>query len=241
MIGAEKPRIVVVMPHYGQVEAGAMEAFVGAESRTVDVVARIRACTSCTPRAFNTCLIHALNARDHGVKRNDETVHATHMAMIHADVVPQRADWLDVLYREMRVHNLDLVSSVIPIKDPNPHRTSTAIGKTDNPWQIDRYIEPRHYGQIPETFTADDVCGNDEELLVNTGLFLADLRAKWWDTFGGFVFHNRIIRTEDGNRLEQFRPEDWELSRHIRKAGGRYAATWAVPVAHVGSFSWNNR
>jgi hypothetical protein len=231
-MAAEKPKVVIVMPRYGDVSTGAARGMMLAGGESVQVEGFFEACVSATPRAFNICLIHALNLRDEGK--------ATHMAMIHADIEPLRRDWLDVMYREMRIHSAALVSAIVPIKEPNTQRTSTAIGKIDNPWVLDRYVQPQHYGHMPETFGPDDVCHPDEELLVNTGLFLTDLRAPFWDSFEGFQFHNRIVR-QDGRRVEQFRPEDWELSRHMRRCGAHYVATWAVPLVHHGHYGWSNR
>jgi len=226
----ERPKVVIGLPHYGAVEAGSVVRFVQHEVKTIESVTGVRSCTSCLPRAFNECLIHALNMRDEG--------NATHFAMIHADVEPLRADWLDVLYDRMRAFKLDMISAIVPIKDPKPWRTSTAIGKIEQPWFPTRFIRIDDRKRMPETIFPDDVCEPGEELLVNTGLWIADLRAKFWDTFEGFVFLNRITRDTDGSRIEQFRPEDWELSRHMRKHKARYAATWAVPVKHCGNGEW---
>jgi hypothetical protein len=232
-MSSEKPKVVVVMPHYGQVDLGAARGFLLPSTRgDVELVTLIDAGTSCTPRAFNMCLIQALNLRDEGK--------ITHMAMIHSDVNPTNQYWLDILWREMRIHHADYVASVIPIKDPQPCRSSTAIGDISNPWECKRYLPHKRPDGMPETVLPSDVCGEGEELLVNTGLFLTDLRAEWWDGFPGFQFHNRLIM-RDGERIEQFRPEDWELSRHMRAAGACYAATYAVPVQHFGSFGWSNR
>ncbi len=228
----ERPRVVLGLPHYGDVSAGAMARFIQHETHSIESVTGVRSQTSCTPRAFNECLIHGLNLRDEGK--------ATHFAMIHSDVEPLYPNWLDVLYDRMRAFRLDLIAAVIPIKDPQPWRTSTAIGKIDQPWHPDRFIRIDDRAKYPETIFPDDVCSEGEELLVNTGLWLADLRAKFWDTFPGFEFKNRITRDSDGTRIEQFRPEDWELSRHLRRCGARYAATWAVPVKHYGHGEWSS-
>jgi hypothetical protein len=225
------PRVALVMPHYGDISPGSAYGFyVGATRGMVELVASVRSSTSATPFCMNGLLAPALDARDRG--------EVTHLAMLHADVEPKRDGWLDILWEEMKVHGADLMSAIVPIKEPARERTSTAIGAADDPWCPLRFVNNRDRGRLPETFGPEDVCGEGEVLLVNTGCFLADLRRPWWDDFA-FEFHTRIIK-RDGKRIAQLAPEDWLMSRHIQAAGGRVMATWAVDLAHHGAGVWPN-
>jgi hypothetical protein len=192
--------------------------------------------------AFNIILAHALGWRDEGK--------ITHLAMIHADVQAEDG-WLDMLIDILDDHKADVVSAVIPIKDAvmNP-RTSTAIGNIDEPWYPTRYICVNDQLTMPETFGPEDVCKEGEELLINTGLWVADLRKPWWDEMR-WTLDSRIITIKDPDamasesgkdvRKVQMRSEDWEWSRFMRQHGARYLATWKPKVTHHGEFGWQNR
>lgn len=181
---------------------------------------------------FNTLLAQCLAWRDEG--------RLTHLAMVHSDVSAERG-WADLLAEEMHLHSLVAISAVVAIKDPEDDRTSTAIGSKSDPWEPLRYVRRRDMGRLPVTFTGKDVCrGDDEVLLINTGLMLIDLRCEFWDSFA-FKVYNRVLVQEDGTRRPQFRPEDWEMSRELEAAGLRYGATWRPLVDHHGCRVWNNR
>jgi hypothetical protein len=228
---AFRPVVGLVMPHYGDVNLGAARGLLTTASRGgVDLKFVADSCSSATPHCFNGLLALALDARDRG--------EITHFAMLHSDIAPEEG-WLDILWREMREHELDLISAVVPIKEPERLRTSTAIGSRDNPWYPDRYVTMADREKLPATFHPHEVCGEHQVLLVNTGCFLADLRRPWWDTIVGFQFDCRIT-FRDGHRIAQFNPEDWQMSRHIQASGGKLAATWAVKLEHWGLASWRN-
>lgn len=226
----EVPRVVLVTPHYGAVSMGLHITLNKAvrDHSMIQAVREVQCSSSVLPHAFNGCLAAALDLRDQG--------HVTHMAMVHSDI-SAAPGWLDILWSEMWVGGLDLISAVVPIKGPSG-RTSTAIGREDDPWCVSRCIYDGDRKRYPLTFTARDVCGPGEILLVNTGLFLADLRRPWWDDFA-FAFHGRIKKTPAG-RVPECRSEDWEMSHHLHKAGARYAATWKPKLFHEGSAKYPN-
>jgi hypothetical protein len=140
----------------------------------------------------------------------------------------------------MHEHNADLVSQVIEIKDDiaDP-RTSTAIGDIWNTWFPKRFIHKSDRGKMPETFGPEHVCEKDEVLLVNTGLFLADLRRPWWD-YLDWSLDSRIVRHE-GQRIVQMRSEDWQMSRFLQRHGAKIRATWKVPTRHFGDATWDTQ
>lgn len=226
----DKPRVILLLPRYSDVSFGSAKAAIMATSGGVEQVGYIEGVVSATPHNFNGLLAAALDMRDRG--------EATHVAMLHSDVAPEPG-WLDVLWDELRSHRLDLISAVVPIKEPGRQRTSTAIGDEFDPWCPKRYILMGDRAGLPGTFATDDVCEPGEVLLVNTGCFLADLRRPYWDHFA-FQFGCRITR-RDGRRIAQLNPEDWQMSRHLHAAGAPYGATWKVELVHHGAAEWPNR
>lgn len=225
------PRILLGTPYYGPVSMGLFDSLAWATvdtSRKLWLKRRAHVTNSVLPHAFNQLLALALDERDKG--------DITHFAMCHSDIIATPG-WLDVLWAEMAAHDADLVSAVVPIKEDST-RTSTAIGLEADPWQVVRSVHLEDRGSLPETFGPEEACRPGEVLLVNTGLFLADLRKPWWDDFA-FGFQTRIRKGPDG-RIAESRPEDWELSRHLHQAGARVRATWKVQLGHEGSYRFPN-
>src|SRR5262245_6420830 len=110
---------------------------------------------------FNNLFVEALN----GIK----TRGITHFAMLHADIEPEQY-WLDRMLRIMEDWQADIVSVISPVKN-GTGLTSTAYENPENPWYPIRFTV-RQLGKMPPTFTQDD-------LLINTGLMLVDLRKDW--------------------------------------------------------------
>lgn len=231
----QTPIVHMTMPHYShEVALGAARAFFFPTNGRVRLSAHTDVASSATPHGFNGLLAIALDARDAG--------HCTHMAMIHSDIGAQ-SGWLDDLWGVMWEHDAIAVSAVVPIKEPiNPNdpgalRTSTAWGTIGKEWADPRYVRMGDRNAYPPTF-GNEFAREGEELLINTGCMLLDLRWPHWDEFA-FTFSNRIERV-DGQRYNQFRPEDWDMSRYLRDRGARYVATWRVALTHYGWGQWDN-
>lgn len=224
------PEVCLVTPYYGPVAMGLLQTINGAvkDRRLLRVVMQAQSSTSVLPHCFNQLLALALDARDRG--------QVTHLAMCHADILAEPG-WLDTLWAEMWYHQADLVSAVVPIKGPTG-RTSTAVGDAADRWCVKRCVNLRDRRTLPPTFGPEAVCREGEVLLVNTGLFLADLRRPYWDDFA-FEFHTRIRSTPSG-RVAECRSEDWELSHHLHEAGARVMATWKVKLQHEGTAKYPN-
>lgn len=165
---------------------------------------------------FNLLWVRALEERQHG---------CTHFLMLHADVVPIERDWLARLHQEMVTHNAQVLSAVVPLKDPCG-LTSTAC-YTDG--GALRRLTMTEAMARPETFTAPD-------LLVNTGLLLVDLRAPWVEEIC-FTVTDRIAKHEDGSYTVHVLGEDYGFSLQARRLGIPLWATRAVPLSHAG-LSW---
>ncbi len=227
-----KWQTIVTLPHSRGVELNSYKTLRTASiGRFTSVVAEMDMNCGHLCHNFNSLLTQCIQWRDDGK--------GTHMFMVHSDIEAERG-CADLLAEEMHLYNLIAISGVIAIKDPDQDRTSTAIGSKSEPWEAKRYIHRRQYGKMPTTFTGADVCENDDEvLLINTGLMLIDLRHPFWDEFA-FNAPATILKKE-GKRIPIFRPEDWEMSRELDRAGLRYGATWRPYAQHIGATTWDNR
>jgi hypothetical protein len=168
--------------------------------------------TSVLTQCFNTLLADALNAR--------ETDGVTHFAMLHNDVIPTRG-WLDVLLGEMQAGDYDMVSAVVPLKNPKG-LTSTGIDTVGDPWAVRRLTMTEIF-DLPETFTASDISYRKDlgQLLCNTGCWLMRLYEPW---VSGLHFRqqDRIAWClSEKKYAAQSISEDWDFSRQLVSRGCR--------------------
>jgi hypothetical protein len=188
---------------------------------------------------FNEQFVTALNNKDkYGIE---------YFVMLHADIVPLNATWLDDLIHILEEHHLDVLSAVSPIKNANG-LTSTAWDT--NPWRP-RRISMQEIFLLPETFTEVEPARmlglpRGKKLLTNTGLMVLKLSSDspsryepWWANFPGFTIRNRIVRAE-GKWHAQFEPEDWNFSRWCNCKRLKIGATRAVKLHHCGNVAFNN-
>ncbi len=223
-----KPSVLLAMPRRGNnASFGACRAFFGWPTTGACNVTLAHVAGSLLDANFNQLWCEALNARESGG--------VTHFGMIHDDVNPEDG-WVDLLLREMRKSGADVISAVIPIKDRRG-LTSTAV-ETADVWSP-RRLSMREAHALPVTFGDAEAGG---ELLLNTGLWLADIRGAWLDTPEPPFFQclNRITKGSDGKWKRQVRSEDWEFSRELRRRGVRLAATRAVSISHEGDTVFPN-
>lgn len=230
-----KPRLFVGMPHPGLVTPKAAHAlYVPASPGWLAGLKVSPAANSIAPAGFNDLLALALNLMDKG--------EVTHFAMIHADVEPGPA-WFDALYDEMIGAGAGLISACIAIKEPGEDPPiSTAVGLIDRPRERPRRLRRADLSALPVTFSIDDLPhGPGECLLVNTGLWAADLTHPAWDAFPGFACDTWIEKGPDGRRASRVVPEDWAMSRWAARNGVKVVATQAIEVFHSGLGTWGNR
>lgn len=246
------PTVGIILPRYGKVHPGSVVAAYEAvdpdappEDR-VEVYCHRANTSSLLPGCFNRLLAYAYQLRDLGT--------ITHLAMIHDDIFPERY-WLTKLWRIMRAHEADVVSVCSPLKETPftdggiRNRFSTGVGDIFDPWRnCKRHVTKQSVKDLPPTFGPEHVCGTDELLLINTGLWLADLRHPCWDSpmegMPGSRFAFNIlscIETDaDGNHHDFCIPEDFAWSRHLHHHGARYVATTEVKLQHYGDGVWTN-
>jgi hypothetical protein len=157
-------------------------------------------------------------------------------AMIHADVSPPPL-WIDRSIDEMLRLKATIMSSCIAIKD-DKQLVSTALCMpgTTEPHHI---LLDTELDQLPLTFTGYDVnakLGIAGDLLVNTGLWVADLDADWVKRVW---FDNRARIDWDGDDAHISQAsEDWLLSQQLHSLGVTVYATQKLRVGHLGQKEW---
>jgi hypothetical protein len=175
---------------------------------------------------FNKLWCKALNGRREGV---------THFAMHHADIAAAPG-WVDTLLDEKERVGADVLSVVIPIKDM---RGLTSTGWQDPQTRIITRWTMREVLRFPETFDAAGVGKPDQWLMVNTGLWICDLRDPWVEE----VCFNIVDATgydTQGQFYPRCIPEDWNFSGWCARRGLRVFATRKVPVGHHGNVEFRN-
>jgi hypothetical protein len=173
---------------------------------------------------FNQYWAEALNQRDESG--------ATHFAMIHNDVCPE-AGWASILLDELTRLDADVVSAVVPLKDWSGD-SSTAVYDGENPWERRKLSMAECHG-LPEAFSAEDA---GEPLMLNTGLWICDLRKPWCDDWH-FQSQTRIV-WKNGRRVAEVMPEDWAFSHWLNQRGARLFATRKIKLLHVGQIGFPN-
>lgn len=169
--------------------------------------------------SFNQLWCDALNARQKGV---------THFLMIHADVVPE-AGFLDKMMAIMERETADILSVILPIKNPLG-TTTTAID--NDAWKPSRFTM-RQLAKMPKTFT-------HPRLLINTGLMLVKLESPWIFRVH-FNIKDGLERDKNGLYQPLSASEDWQFSRLARKEGARRIfATSEVMADHIGAQLYPN-
>lgn len=192
---------------------------------------------------FDAVWTDALNASEEGK--------ITHFAMLHLDVHPIVGDeeplWLDVLIEELDRLDLDLVSTVIPLKDFTGV-TSSGIGDPGDPWSPLRRLTMREVAGLPPTFDAAMLGYAGLPLLHNTGCWACDLRKPVFHredadgTCGAyFAFPERVHRSKITGKWEHSREsEDWFFSRCLHRLGAKTAITSKVRLTHLGKAGFRN-
>lgn len=224
----EKKVIIIAAPSYdARIEVGTALCITRASQKPeIHPLLRTSECSSLT-RGFNALYSEALNERKNGV---------THFAMIHSDVVAEHG-WLDKMVELMDKHGADILSAIIPLKSKAGY-VSTGLDQSNGA----PMGTPEHYAisnlSLHELYRMKDATFTDDNLLVNTGLMLVDIRKPWAEKVC-FRFENEILNVGD-----EFKPfeitEDWYYSRAARALGARIFATREVKVKHIGRAAYPN-
>lgn len=183
-------------------------------------------------RTFNELWCMALNEN------------SDYFLMVHADIVPTSPNWGQVMLDTLRAQEADALAVIMPIKD-DLGLTSFALTQNGNSNQRRLTLKECHH-RLPETFDAH-TCAHvldaphDSMLLLNTGLFLVDLK-RHRSEIEQLVFRTRnvIDKGADGTFRTWAWSEDWYWSRDAHNLGLRLVATRAVQAMHRGSRRYCN-
>jgi hypothetical protein len=176
-------------------------------------------------------------------------------AMLHDDIVPEPG-WLDKLVAELERTGCDVLSCVVPIKDPRGI-ASTAIdcANPEDHWHCEKRLTMHEVMQLPETFTAADCGFPDRALLINTGCWVCrirDPRFRLTDEGPSFAsdtgqrlsfafdIKTRVMRLPDGNYQVQCISEDWDFGRWLHRHGFDVRATRVVSLEHFALSAYPN-
>lgn len=234
----EKRRVLLGMPGYSGITSGASQSFwvctsgrtrIGGKAVTLEVDRQYQG-GSLLAMCFNRLWCWALNDSHKGGK-------VDYFAMLHSDVEPE-VYWLDKLIAEMERCDYDVLSAVVPLKDPNGI-TSTALARPDgDPWRPLCRLTMKEVYDLPETF---DESHTGHPLLLNTGCWVC--RFENVSQHGmHFTINDRIIFDKKADEfVAEVESEDWNFSRQCNAAGLKLGATRKIGLHHVGNAHFSNQ
>lgn len=221
-------RIVLGMPGYGKQTASAGRALWKA-SRNMSQVEVQYSPGSLLACNFNKLWCTALNMV-HSGQRVD------YFAMLHDDIGCEDF-WLDALIDELEAKQLDVLGVVVPIKDTRGV-TSIAIHHPGDNWSPACRLTMNDVYQLPETFTSDDLDG--QQLLLNTGCWVAKWNQEWARQVH-FEINDRIVFDRTSNSYwPEVESEDWFFSRQLHEQGLSIGATRKIAIKHEGDVEFSN-
>lgn len=220
-------RVILGMPGYGKQTAAAGRAFWKASAR--HAVDREYANGSLLACNFNKLWCRALNEAHQGRPFD-------YFAMLHDDIGAEDF-WLDTLIDELEAKQLDVLGVVVPIKDTRGI-TSIALHHPGDNWNADCRLSMHDVFQLPETFTSDDLDG--QEILLNTGCWVAKWDQEWCKKVH-FEINDRIVFDRCNNCYRpEVESEDWFFSRLMNEMQVKIGATRKVAVRHCGEIDFVN-
>lgn len=210
--------VFVGVPHGGSIVAEAHHGLAKA-SDSIPYGVSFEGSSGLT-RNFNQLLLNCRN-----------TPGITHFSMHHSDIVAEPG-WLDTLMRELKHHDADVVSTIMPIKDDRGLTTTGAFSADRR--KIKRFTM-RELEAMPATMTAPP----GRVLAVNTGLFLMRADRPWFKQLV-FRIEDDIVE-RDGATFVSFRSEDWLFSEFLATVGAKVCVTRMVKALHVGQRAFSNQ
>lgn len=219
------PSVFLAVPNRGTLAEGTAVALVQTGRTPVELV-RTRS-TSLLTLTFNSLWCDALN----------RSPRPTHFVMLHDDIVPLDAGWLDTLVAEFRACRADVLSTVVAIKDERG-LSSTALMNPKTKEMV--RLTVTEACALPKTFDAAAAGRPGWVVLPNTGLWICDFTRPWVERVC-FTIRDRVFKdAASGQWLAQCYSEDWDFGAQCHAIGLRVCATTAVKVVHKGGFDYPN-
>lgn len=176
-----------------------------------------------------------------------------YFCMHHSDigVGHDSAGWLDYLIDELHRTEADVISVVVPIKDPRGLTSTGLLKRCPDEGHRHRRLQMRELDALPDTFDVNDVCkafGENPEdynctdfiLTVNTGLWVARFDKPWVEDVC-FHIKDAILSNGDGTFTAHTWPEDWNFSEWCHDKGLKVVANRRVPVGHRGGTVFSSK
>lgn len=219
---AKRQEVFLGQPYYGAIHPRSEESITRASRRVK--ITKCQHPSSLLAHGFNVILGTCLNRGGFD-----------YFLVLHADVQPLNAGWLDTLIDELECNDLDAIHAACAIKDCRG-RTSTAFSRDDDIWAHRRLITTTELHSLPPTFTIDDIREHLDPqakvLLPNTGCLLLRI-GEWLDRFPGFTIADKL-GWKDGRRVADTVPEDWRFGFWCAANGVRVGCTRFVMTKHYG-------
>jgi hypothetical protein len=217
--------VFVAIPSRGMISAGLLRAMAqpGEGVSLYDVRAKG---SSLLAFSFNALWCEALNERDK----------FRWFVMCHDDIVPEDG-WLKIMLEEREKIGADILHVVSPLRD---QRGLTSTGRMSLETHETRRLSLNEISALPETFDMQAAGFIGDLMLMNTGLWICDMRAPWVDKIH-FQMRDRIVVEPDGTYKPQCVGEDWLFSIVAYRLGLKLAATRKVRLKHgVGELAFPN-
>lgn len=222
------PFVVLGMPGYGELTAGASKGFWRASRLPDRQICRSVRQGSLLAQNFNGLWCEALN-----LAREGRCV--THFAMQHSDIEPE-GYWLDTLIEELEANDLDILGVAAPIKDQKGLSSIALAHPSGDTFRVLCRLTMAEIHRLPETFTSQDV---GHPILLNTGLWVCRFREEWASQVR-FTINDTIAQGPDGRYVALVEPEDWYFSRLCHELGLKIGCTRKVKLEHRGVTTFTN-
>jgi hypothetical protein len=220
-------KIYLAIPYYQSIMGQVLEGYDrGVNPRGPNTYTKFPVGGSFACKNFNDAWCDCINTQDE--------LGWSHFAMIHHDVTAY-GFFLDNMLDIMRKHKADVLSVTLTIKDFD-NLTSTAM-RDHKTGLCRRFTQKELKALYPkETFSA----GPGQDLLISSGLWIADIAGKDWPRKTWFEQRSRIFTNAHGKLVSQVMSEDWHWSYQLARLGLKVCATTAINADHWGIVAFNN-
>jgi len=227
--GQPKKYVLLGMPGYGNLTAGAAQGFYRSSRRPHYQVRLHHLSSSLLALNFNRLWCWALNESIKG--------ECDYFAMQHSDIEPEEW-WIDKGIDELEEKELDVLGVVAPLKGvEGSTSTALAANHADAQWRPLCRLTMKEIYRLPETFTSEDV---GHPIMLNTGLWVCKFRREWAEQCHFEI--NDEIRFDPKKNIyfPVNEPEDWNFSRQLHELGLKVGCTRKIKLGHRGEMVYGN-